>query len=424
MNRRIFAGIEEIKRKKWKIVFLIAYWFIVCLEWIIGIEKITQLNVSVYNGIFQLLMLELLIIGTMLILIRWGGNNRECKKIEKVLEESKFIDKKGNPPLVLRKEKEMYGYKFCFYSEQIPLAEFEKQKAMLEVLLNIKIVSIEWGYSVRDVIIKGIPRGGELNKVLTWEDTMIDEREFVLRLGRGYFEEMEWNIAEIPHCLLGGGSGSGKTILLKGMLRQAIIKGATVIVGDFKGGVDYSASEWKEGAVIITEEEVFLEKLEEIVKIMRKRQENLRRMEVSKIEDYNEKTDAKMKRIIICIDEFTQILNKKDKERKILHSKIENCLIYLTAQGRCVGIHAILCTQRPDCEVLDGKIKANLGLRICGRADAILSDIIIDSKEAAELISQKDVGFFVTNFSSNRLFKAYYFEDKKMGETNATNKIE
>ena len=110
MNRRIFAGIEEIKRKKWKIVFLIAYWFIVCLEWIIGIEKITQLNVSVYNGIFQLLMLALLITGTMLILIRWGGNNRECKKIEKVLEESKFIDKKGNPPLVLRKEKEMYGY--------------------------------------------------------------------------------------------------------------------------------------------------------------------------------------------------------------------------------------------------------------------------------------------------------------------------
>lgn len=136
-------------------------------------------------------------------------------------------------------------------------------------------------------------------------------------------------------------------------------------------------------------------------------------MGVSKIEDYNEKTDSKMKRIIICIDEFTQILNKKDKERKILHSKIENCLINLTAQGRCVGIHAILCTQRPDCEVLDGKIKANLGLRICGRADAILSDIIIDSKEAAELISQKDVGFFVTNFSSNRLFKAYYFEDKK-----------
>ena len=48
-------------------------------------------------------------------------------------------------------------------------------------------------------------------------------------------------------------------------------------------------------------------------------------------------------------------------------------------------------------------------MRICGRADKVLSQIILDNNEAAEKISQSDQGMFLTN--GNDLFKAYYVDD-------------
>jgi S-DNA-T family DNA segregation ATPase FtsK/SpoIIIE len=51
---------------------------------------------------------------------------------------------------------------------------------------------------------------------------------------------------------------------------------------------------------------------------------------------------------------------------------------------RAFGIHLILATQRPDANILSGQIKNNVNCRICGRADTILSQIILDSTAAAE----------------------------------------
>lgn len=121
---------------------------------------------------------------------------------------------------------------------------------------------------------------------------------------------------------------------------------------------------------------------------------------------------GKLKRIVVACDEFAQVLTKKekDKEKKELHSKIELQIEKIASLGRAFGIHLQLSTQRPDSDVLDGKIKGNLGYKVCGRADSVLSKIIIDNTNASELISQKDVGFFVTNF--NTFFKAYYFDDR------------
>ena len=56
-----------------------------------------------------------------------------------------------------------------------------------------------------------------------------------------------------------------------------------------------------------------------------------------------------------------------------------------------------------------GQIKNNIGMRICGRAEKVLSHIILDNDGAAEKISQTDQGMFLTN--SNDLFKAYYVDD-------------
>ena len=134
---------------------------------------------------------------------------------------------------------------------------------------------------------------------------------------------------------------------------------------------------------------------------------------VVNIEEYNEKyPESKMKRIIVICDEFGQILakrDKKDKKGNELRDNIESQLIKLASRARCSGIHLVMATQRPDSDVLTGQIKGNLTYKICGRADSVLSKIIIDDTNASKIIPQNDVGYFATNFHT--LFKAYYVDD-------------
>jgi hypothetical protein len=73
-------------------------------------------------------------------------------------------------------------------------------------------------------------------------------------------------------------------------------------------------------------------------------------------------------------------------------------------------IHLILATQRPDANILSGQIKNNVNCRICGRADTILSQIILDSTAAAEQIPKDARGRFLLH--DGTLFQAYWFDDR------------
>ena len=98
-----------------------------------------------------------------------------------------------------------------------------------------------------------------------------------------------------------------------------------------------------------------------------------------------------------------------DKESKVQIAKIESLLSTIARQGRAFGIHLILATQRPDADILKGQIKNNIDFRICGRADKVLSQIILDNPDGAEKIPKDKQGVFLTN--TGVLFKAYYFDD-------------
>ncbi len=414
INRRIVVGIDEIKKRKWKIIFPVVYVIVICLIWLIGVEYVGKFDnytfPQMYKWIFHTCLFEISIIGTLAILMYWGGSNKECQKIEKNFIENKFIDKRGKPPMVLSKKREKHGFIFEFYSCGMSQDEYEKQKGLIEVVLGVKIISIETGRDVRHVVVKGIPTESGLDKKLVWKDTLLEGKDFVLKLGVSYFDDECIDLDSTPHILVGGGTGSGKSSLLKLILYQCIQKDADVIVGDFKGGIDYTGK-WREKSTIIVEEQEFLQKLLEIEDVMKERQSLFIETGATNIKEYNQTAKTKIRRIVIACDEFAQVLTKKekDKEKKQLNSKIELQMEKIASLGRAFGIHLILSSQRPDADVLDGKIKGNLGYKVCGRADSVLSKIIIDNTDASELISQKDIGFFVTNF--NTFFKAYYFDD-------------
>ena len=75
-------------------------------------------------------------------------------------------------------------------------------------------------------------------------------------------------------------------------------------------------------------------------------------------------------------------------------------------------IHLILTTQRPDSTILNGQIKNNINCRICGRADNVLSMIILDKTDAADLIPEDAQGRFI--LQDGTVFQAYWFEDSSL----------
>ena len=90
-----------------------------------------------------------------------------------------------------------------------------------------------------------------------------------------------------------------------------------------------------------------------------------------------------------------------DNERKKLLAQIENKLSTIARQGRAFGIHLILATQRPDATIIPGQIRNNMDFRVCGRADSVLSQIILDNTSAAEQIP-KDARGRVSRLSVRR----------------------
>ncbi|MEG1579446.1 MAG: hypothetical protein RR336_11850 [Oscillospiraceae bacterium] len=84
-----------------------------------------------------------------------------------------------------------------------------------------------------------IPAGYDRPAVLHWKDEYLCNDSFVLVLGESLFGPVVVNLAHIPHILLGGFTGSGKSVLLKLLLMEGVKKGTVVCIADFKGRVDF-----------------------------------------------------------------------------------------------------------------------------------------------------------------------------------------
>ena len=214
----------------------------------------------------------------------------------------------------------------------------------------------------------------------------------------------------MPHILIGGSTGSGKSVLLKLLLMQSVCKGAKVYIADFKGGVDFP-SVWHKKCEIITEQNDLINILEKLVSEIQNRKLLLRENSCANIDEYNQKCEQSLERIIIGCDEIAEVLDKTglDKSKKELVSKIEYAMSVIARQGRAFGVHLIIATQRPDANILNGQIRNNIDIRICGRADDVLSQIILDNTDASDKIPKNSQGRFLTN--SGILFQSYYFND-------------
>jgi S-DNA-T family DNA segregation ATPase FtsK/SpoIIIE len=192
---------------------------------------------------------------------------------------------------------------------------------------------------------------------------------------------------------------------------QCARKGCYVYVADFKGGVDFPGA-WRDRCHMVTDKASLLHILSDIVRELEKRKERFSRAECNKLHDYNKKTGSLCGRLIVACDEVAELLDKTglDKEGKELVTKIEGYLSTIARQGRAFGINLILATQRPDATILAGQIRNNMDYRVCGRADNVLSQIILDSTAASDQIPKDAQGRFINH--EGTVFQGYLFDEQ------------
>ena len=300
-----------------------------------------------------------------------------------------------------------------FSSQGIPLKVWQDKQAAIETALDITIVKMKYGSGKSLVLLYTVPARTDLPEVINWNPKFLSKESFILVLGESFIGPVTVDLVKIPHILLGGSTGSGKSVLLKLLLMQAIQKGSQVCISDFKGGVDFPPI-WHEKCQMCVDEESTLEMLTELTDELKRRKKLLAAAGQSNIDRYNAATGEQLQRYIFACDEIAEVLDKTGltKEQKETVSKIESKLSMIARQGRAFGIHLILATQRPDANILSGQIKNNVNCRICGRADTVLSQIILDNTSAAEQIPKDARGRFLLH--DGTVFQAYWFDENTM----------
>ena len=275
------------------------------------------------------------------------------------------------------------------------------------------VIFVVLRYTQLDAILDAVSAGDDLPEVLKWKDSYLSPDSFVLVLGESYTGPVTVNLAHIPHILLGGSTGSGKSVLLKLLLMQALHKGAEVYIADFKGGVDFPKV-WHEKCRMCFTEEDLRYTLDQLAAVLEYRKNAFKALGCPNIDAYNETTEQPLPRLIFACDEVAEMLDKTgaDNERKKLLAQIENKLSTIARQGRAFGIHLILATQRPDATIIPGQIRNNMDFRVCGRADSVLSQIILDNTSAAEQLPKDARGRFITG--DGTVFQGYLFDEGQL----------
>lgn len=275
------------------------------------------------------------------------------------------------------------------------------------------VIFVVLRYTQLDAILDAVPAGDDLPEVLKWKDSYLSPKSFVLVLGESYTGPVTVNLAHIPHILLGGSTGSGKSVLLKLLLMQALRKGAEVYIADFKGGVDFPKV-WHEKCRMCFTEEDLRYTLDQLAAVLEYRKNAFKALGCPNIDAYNETTEQPLPRLIFACDEAAEMLDKTgaDNERKKLLAQIENRLSTIARQGRAFGIHLILATQRPDATIIPDQIRNNMDFRVCGRADSVLSQIILDNTSAAEQIPKDARGRFITG--DGTVFQGYLLDEGQL----------
>lgn len=204
------------------------------------------------------------------------------------------------------------------------------------------------------------------------------------------------DIAKMPHVLIAGATGMGKSVCINSILISILYKArpdeVKLILIDPKK-VEFAGYSGIPHLLVpvVTEAKQAAGSLMWAVEQMEKRYEMIQALAVRNIDAYNEKIardptlGEPMPSIIIVIDELNDLMLQ-------VRDPVENLIMSLTQKARAAGIHLIIGTQRPSVNVITGVIKANIPSRIsCKVSSAVDSRTILEHAGAESLLDKGDM---------------------------------
>ena len=211
------------------------------------------------------------------------------------------------------------------------------------------------------------------------------------------------NLAKMPHLLIAGTTGSGKSVMTNTLISSLLYRNAPsdmkLIIVDPK---QVEMAQYNDIphllTPIITSTEKALSAMKWAVGEMEKRYTLMAEEKVKNIADYNTKmaksTDpeknGKMPYIVIIIDEMADLMMMAGKDLEML-------IVRIAQKGRAAGIHLVLATQRPEVKVITGLIKANIPGRIAFAVGSQMdSRIMLDQGGAEKLLGKGDMLLLTT----------------------------
>ena len=236
-------------------------------------------------------------------------------------------------------------------------------------------------------------------------------------LGTPVFAEIE----KLPHLLIAGATGMGKSVSVNSMVVSMLYRARPdeikfifidpkMVEFSIYNGIPHLL------CPVITDVNKSIGALSWAVNEMERRYELMARLEVRKVDSYNEAISKdptlgiKLPKIIIVIDELNDLMIANRK-------KVEALVATIAQKARASGIHMIIGTQRPYVNVLSGMIKANipsrLSFRVCSFSD---SKTILDCSGAEKLLNNGDMLYFPVGKPYPKRVQGAYVSDKEIEE--------
>ncbi len=248
-----------------------------------------------------------------------------------------------------------------------------------------------------------------MHSVISAEKFQKSEMELPVAIGKTISNEtLVFDLARMPHLLMAGATGQGKSVGLNAVLTSLLYKKHPaevkfVLVDPKKVELTlynkierhYLAKLPDSEEAIITDNKKVINTLNSLCIEMDNRYELLKNAACRNIVEYNKKFKARklnpndghqfLPYIVLVVDEFADLIMTAGKE-------VETPIARLAQLARAIGIHLIIATQRPSVNVITGVIKANFPARIAFRVTSkIDSRTILDGSGADQLIGRGDM---------------------------------